>query len=251
MSKSLARGDSTARSLKDHAISKRIEMIARGVRLQGSRLLDIGCGNGLYTIKMTQVGAQGVGIDVEQDRVQQAQSFGVRHEADNVQFLVASGSRLPFRGSSFDLVTMIEVLEHVERDRDALRECWRVLRPHGRLVLFVPNKLWLFETHGMRLGRRELDFGFIPFVSWAPEFVRRRIQRARIYSSAGLLTLLREEGYKARVIDYMWPPLDKEIGPLRMRVLRLALRQVASRLERSPLRMFGLSIFLVAQKVGE
>lgn len=250
MTERLARGSPTAQSLKDHGISKRIEMIGRYTSLQGCRLLDIGCGNGLYTIKMAQVGAQGVGIDIEQDSVQQAQNFRVRHEADDVQFLLASGSELPFGDSSFDLVTMIEVLEHVHRDRETLKECRRVLRPHGRLVLFVPNKLWLFESHGIRLGRRELRFGFIPFLSWAPNSVRRRIERARIYSTAGLLTLLREEGYKARVIDYMWPPMDKEIGPLRMRTLRVALRQVANRLERSPLRMFGLSIFLIAEKLG-
>ena len=57
--------------------------------------------------------------------------------------------RTPFASACFDLVLLNEVLEHVPDDAAALREAFRLLRPGGALIVFAPNRLFPFETHGV------------------------------------------------------------------------------------------------------
>ena len=57
---------------------------------------------------------------------------------------------LPFLDNSLDIVVMNEVIEHVNNDHTTLREISRVLRNGGSCIIFAPNKLFPFETHGIR-----------------------------------------------------------------------------------------------------
>ena len=79
----------------------------------------------------------------------------------------AAGEHLPVAAASFDLILSHEVLEHVADDRRALAEMSRVLRPGGRIVLFVPNRGYPFETHGV-YWRGAYRFGNIPLVNYLP-----------------------------------------------------------------------------------
>ncbi|NIU60939.1 MAG: methyltransferase domain-containing protein, partial [Pseudomonas stutzeri] len=56
----------------------------------------------------------------------------------------APGERLPFPDATFDVVFSHEVLEHVADDRACVAEMVRVTRPGGRIVVFVPNRLYPF-----------------------------------------------------------------------------------------------------------
>ena len=73
------------------------------------------------------------------------------------------------------------MIEHVADDRETLREVARVLAPGGTCVIYAPNRLYPFETHGIYVGKRYV-FGNIPFVNWLPTFLRRapRAARARL-----------------------------------------------------------------------
>jgi SAM-dependent methyltransferase len=73
--------------------------------------------------------------------------------------VVADACRLPFADAAFDAVFMLEVLEHIPRARDAVREAIRVLKPRGRLVISTPfffelhdepHDYWRFTHHGLR-----------------------------------------------------------------------------------------------------
>ena len=68
--------------------------------------------------------------------------------------LLARAEALPFQRGSFDLVSMFDVLEHVERDDEALREVRRVLAAGGRLVLHVPAHPILFAENDRRSGHQ-------------------------------------------------------------------------------------------------
>jgi SAM-dependent methyltransferase len=81
---------------------------------------------------------------------------------------------LPFQNGSFDLVLSHEVLEHVQDDRQAALEMVRVLRSGGRAVIFVPNRGYPFETHGM-YWRGRYHFGNIPLVNYLPHWARDRL----------------------------------------------------------------------------
>jgi SAM-dependent methyltransferase len=155
------------------------------------------------------------------------------------------GESLPFKSRSFDCITMIEVLEHTHSDTVVLDECRRVLRGGGTLVLFIPNKLYPFESHPSHIGGLALGTN-VPFVSWLPGFLHRRISSARIYSRHGITRMARAAGFEVSKVGYIFPPLD--FFPL---PLKYTYRRLARRLEETPLRNFGVSIFLVLTKARD
>lgn len=113
-----------------------LEMLEPG---QGVRILDAGCGEGFYLAAISDVkGDRPVGIDADAGRVRRA--------VDRLSGTAAAGDlrSLPFADGSFDGVLMSEVLEHVEDDRRALGEAFRVLAPGGILAISVPHASFPF-----------------------------------------------------------------------------------------------------------
>ncbi len=99
---------------------------------------------------------------------------------------LAACEALPYPQNSFDLVLSHEVLEHVNDDRQAVAEMVRVLRPGGRAVIFVPNRLYPFETHG-HYWRGEYHFGNTPLINYLPDPLRNRLApHVRAYTAQGL-----------------------------------------------------------------
>ena len=82
----------------------------------------------------------------------------------------------------------------------------RVLTPGGTLVLSVPNKWWIFETHGARLPL--LPWNRVPFFSWLPRPIHGRFARARIYTRGRILRLLAEAGFEILACRYLTAPMD-------------------------------------------
>jgi len=101
------------------------------------RILDLGCGTGTMLAHLRQFGdAEGVDAD------ERAVAFCHARGEDRVRRLETE--RLPFADSAFDLVTALDVLEHIEDDRAALREVHRVLKPGGVLLATVPAYRWMW-----------------------------------------------------------------------------------------------------------
>jgi len=99
----------------------------------GERLLDVGCGNGVATVRLAvTLGLDVVGIDVDAEQIELARAAA--DGAPGVGFLVADATALPFADGSFDLVYTNKTTHHVARWRDAVAEMARVLGPGGRLV---------------------------------------------------------------------------------------------------------------------
>lgn len=104
----------------------------------GKTVLDAGCGLGYGTATLSAAGAAHVtGVDVAQDAVDRARAAA---QDGAVDFVVADIHALPFEGASFDMVTCFEVIEHVERQDEAVAELRRVLRPGGVLAISSPNR---------------------------------------------------------------------------------------------------------------
>lgn len=219
---------------------RRLGMLNEAAPLAGKRVLEIGCGIGMYLRAVRRFTEHVVGLDVEEERVVEGSHRGIP------QMLVGAGERLPFEDGCFDVVFSHEVLEHVDDDRQVCREMARVLRTGGRAVIFVPNRLYPFETHGI-YWRRQYHFGNKLFVNWLPDFLRNRLApHVRAYTSAGLRGLF--IGTPMRVINHtqVYPGFDNIVA--RYGTKGRALRRIMQALESTPLRVYGLSHFLVMEK---
>jgi SAM-dependent methyltransferase len=211
-------------------------MVRRWAPLSGRRVLDVGCGVGMYTAAFLRETSRVFGVEIECDRAIAACGLG----AGVAQ---ATGEQLPFADAVFDLVFSHEVLEHVADDRACAMEMVRVARPGAHVVVFVPNRLHPFETHGV-FWRGHYRFGNVPLVNWLPTPLRDRLApHVRAYTAAGLRRLF--DGLPVRVVHHtqVFPGYDKIIA--RAPALGRTLRGVTYALERTPLRAFGLSHLLV------
>jgi len=219
---------------------RRLEMIQRGAggRL-GGILLENGCGVGMYVEHLASLGGRVFGLEYDFDRARQA---GARSPA----IVNAAGEKLPYPDSTFDLILSHEVLEHVQNDFRAVNEMIRVMRPGGRLALFVPNRGYPFETHGI-YWRGKYHFGNIPFVNWLPRRWRDILApHVRVYSTGDLEKLF--AGLPVRIIErtVIFGAYDNLIA--RFGAAGKLLRGLLQFLERTPLRALGLSHFWVLEK---
>jgi ubiquinone/menaquinone biosynthesis C-methylase UbiE len=111
------------------------------------RILDVGCGTGMMLVEMARLGqAQGV------DASDEALRFCHRRGLTAVR--KCNVLELPFPDSSFDVLTAVDILEHIDDDLGALQEWSRVLKPGGRLYLFVPAHRWLWSLQDEISGHR-------------------------------------------------------------------------------------------------
>ena len=219
---------------------RRLAIIERYVPLAGRRVLDLGCGLGEYVRAFEREGAEALGCDLARSRLLEARARGAHG------LVRAAGETLPFAAGTLDVVVLNEVIEHVSDDRATLHEVARVLTPGGHCVIYAPNRLYPFETHGIQLGRRYV-FGNIPFVNWLPRVLRDRlVPHARAYSHGDWQPLLAGSGLELLVHSYVFPGFDNIVSRA-PRVGRL-LRALCYAAEGTPLRRFGLSHLLVLRR---
>lgn len=205
------------------------------------RILVDGCGVGMYVKALDTYAEEVHGIDIELEYLIQAVE-----NAPSAFLPQAAGEHLPYPDSSFDLVLSHEVLEHVQDDRMAMSEVVRVLKPGGRGVIFVPNRLYPFETHG-HYWRGEYHFGNTPLINYLPDTFRNKlVPHVRAYTTSGLQSLLK--GLPAQVIYHtqIFPGYDNIVK--RKPSLGKWLKRITYAMENSPLAIMGLSHFLVIEK---
>ncbi len=213
-------------------------LAAAGDRVRGQVLVN-GSGVGMYVERLAALGGVVYSLDIEYGRVQ----AGVQRGLIGV---CSAAEALPFPDRRFDLILSHEVLEHVADDRQAVREMVRTLRPSGRIVLFVPNRGYPFETHGV-YWRGNYHFGNVPLVNYLPNWWRNRLApHVRVYSRRTLDWLF--QGQTVRFIQrtIVFGAYDNLIA--RWPRLGRTLRGFLQGLERTPLRFFGLSHFWVIEK---
>jgi dolichyl-phosphate beta-glucosyltransferase len=109
-------------------------------------LVDVGAGAGGVTVLLGWPPRRLVAVDGSESL---AGSASKRH---SVLSTVGVGERLPLRGGSAAIVTLLDVIEHLQQQDRTLKETWRVLRPGGHLVVTVPAHGWLWSGADEMLG---------------------------------------------------------------------------------------------------
>ena len=115
-----------------------LNMLDRVVEPDGTkRVLDIGCGAGNMFHHLARYGSV-VGVDNNPRplTVARERGYDVRE---------STAEDLPFEDAAFDLVSLLDTVEHCEDDMAVLRECYRVCAPGGHLVVTVPAFMWLWS----------------------------------------------------------------------------------------------------------
>jgi SAM-dependent methyltransferase len=230
---------------------RRLEMIVRaaGERLKGW-VLENGCGVGMYAEHLSPFGGKVIGLEYDFERAAEAR-------INSPHIINAAGESLPLSSGMFDLILSHEVLEHVQDDHAAIREMIRALRspdpvsgkPGGRIVIFVPNRGYPFETHGIYWNGK-YHFGNKLFVNYLPHILRDKLApHVRVYSTKDLQKLFAD--LPVRVIErtVIFGAYDNIIA--RFGSLGKLLRGVLQFLERTPLKIFGLSHFWVVEKIDD
>ena len=118
-------------------IASFVEDITRRVTDRRPRILDVGCGTGANLLMLSKYG-DAEGVDLSEDAIAFCRERGLE------QVKLGAGEALPYDDGTFDLVTALDVVEHMDDDLAGLREMRRVLRPGGRVLLFVPTFMFLW-----------------------------------------------------------------------------------------------------------
>ncbi|HEV2998774.1 MAG TPA: class I SAM-dependent methyltransferase, partial [Solirubrobacteraceae bacterium] len=115
-------------------------VIARLGLPPGARILDAGCGSGRNMIELARHG-EVTGVEISDASAALARD---RHVGEVIEGSVLD---MPFDDGAFDLAVSLDVIEHLEDDREALRELRRVVAPGGALLVTVPAYQWLWSHH--------------------------------------------------------------------------------------------------------
>jgi len=220
---------------------RRLDMIihAAGEHIKGN-ILENGCGVGMYVEHLTPFGGTVIGLEYDFERAAEA-----RMKSPHI--LNAAGEFIPLPTSTIDLILSHEVIEHVQSDRSAIQEIVRVLKPGGRVVIFCPNRGYPFETHGI-YWKDKYYFGNKLFVNYLPRTWRDKLApHVRVYSTGDMRKLF--AGLPVKIVEQtiVFGAYDNIIA--RFGPLGKILRGVLQFLEKTSLKIFGLSHFWVVEKI--
>lgn len=104
---------------------------------KGKKVLDIACGEGYGSNLMATVAENVTGMDIDKATIEKAKQ---KYKKDNIIFLDADAENIPVTSHTYDMVVSFETLEHVKNLSQMIRECKRVLRPGGLLIISTPDK---------------------------------------------------------------------------------------------------------------
>ncbi|MCS7263491.1 MAG: class I SAM-dependent methyltransferase [Armatimonadetes bacterium] len=114
---------------------------------QPAVILDLGCGTGGSFPLLKKFG-EVVGLDASLVALNFSRKRGMK------QIILGDAQFLPFADNKFDLIAVLDVLEHLDDDFQALREIWRVLKPEGAVVFSVPAFMSLWSVHDIALTHK-------------------------------------------------------------------------------------------------
>jgi ubiquinone/menaquinone biosynthesis C-methylase UbiE len=102
---------------------------------QSGKLLDIGCGTGLFVERYIVDGRSAVGLDISRRMIERA-----RRRCGECDYTVGTGEKIPFYDNSFDAITSLLVFSYVRDPEAMMSEAYRVLKPGGAIAICTLGK---------------------------------------------------------------------------------------------------------------
>ena len=138
----------------------RLDYVAKQLNLAGAQVADIGCGGGIFSEALARSGAQVTAIDASAELVQVARRHALA-QATQVHYEALTAEELAARDvARYDLVTCLELIEHVPTPASLLKACAALLKPGGVLVISTLNRSAASYVLGVVLA--EYVFALVP-----------------------------------------------------------------------------------------
>lgn len=141
----------------------RLNWLDERVSLAGKKVLDVGCGGGILAESMAKRGAEVLGIDMGEAPLAVATLHAQEQKVENINYRQVTVEQLAEeQPASFDVVTCLEMLEHVPDPAAIVAACYRLVKPGGQVFFSTINrnpKSWLFAIVGAEYVLRLLPRG--------------------------------------------------------------------------------------------
>lgn len=204
----------------DLLVQRRIELLGLYEEFwQGGKLLEIGCGNGNTVLKISGRFNQSVGLEYAEVHRLEFENLQKQWAVTNSRFETWDILSGPFKFGTMeaskqectdeddlaDRLISFEVIEHLPSE-EGVKHYAESLKMGGIAAISVPNKWWIFETHGANLPW--LPWNRVPFFSWLPRPLHERWAHARIYTRKRITQLLEKHGFEIIQVQYITAPMD-------------------------------------------
>jgi 2-polyprenyl-6-hydroxyphenyl methylase/3-demethylubiquinone-9 3-methyltransferase len=121
----------------------RLAYLSQRIRLRGKKVLDVGCGGGLLCEPMAEQGAQVTGIDMAPKALAVARAHARQRRLDIQYQLSTAEAWSGEHAEAYDVVTCMELVEHVPDPAELVRACAALVRPGGHIFFATVNRTWL------------------------------------------------------------------------------------------------------------
>ena len=226
----------------DRIIQKRINLVRKIPNFIGKELnlLEIGCGNGASMLLLADGMKNCLGIELFEGNKEEFNALMKKLNVNNCEFRILNIEKEKL-DTKFDRLISFEVIEHL-KDENSVKIYYDILKDGGLAAITVPNKWWIFETHGASLPI--LPWNRIPFFSWLPRIIHEKFANARIYTKKRIIKLLESAGFKIKRVEYITAPLDvlKE-GKLKSFLIKNIFKGDTTKIP-----FLSTSIFIVGEK---
>jgi len=211
------------------------------------KVLDIGCGTGHLTLALLEKGLDVVATDILKEMTEYTRSVTKDRGYDiRTGIIGAEGIANSFPVSSFDYVTLIDVLEHIKDDNQALIDIRSVLKDDGRLVLVVPAYQFCYGERDRQMGHyRRYDLADLLAKVKKTGYA---VERIRYWNFLCLVPYIVSERILKKRIDenLRYNERITKFQGILMRFLGVWFRNIENRINFGS----GLSIFVVLRKYG-
>ncbi|MFC1935242.1 class I SAM-dependent methyltransferase [Chloroflexota bacterium] len=228
------------------------DIVEKYTPVRGSKVLDLGCGEGGVAIAFALRGAEATALDISEGRIERMKVWASEHNV-SVNGVIADALEIGLPSGQFDIVICNDLMEHVSQPQELAYEIYRLLKEHGYVYLSVPNKLaifsffrdshlnlfgitwmprWLAKIYAVKIRRRTTTYTV--FVIPTHRYLKRIFSKARIE----LMSVFTEDPAEKIVNPYLMNP-----GPKRralMAAKKLGLTGLALRLLDSGFKQFFL-----------
>ena len=182
------------------------------------------------------------GIDIVNENIITLQNSIESKNIKNCTASVHDIDKIMVNDSYYDRAISFEVLEHVKNEKSTLSNIYKSLKNGALFAISVPNKWWIFETHGTYLPL--LPWNRIPFFSWLPHRIHSQYAKARIYTNRQICKLLQEAGFNILESHYVTAPMDV----IKWRWLKSLLRKTIFRGDTTIFPILSTSILVICDK---